>query len=147
MTAMKRVLSGGCLCGGVRYQITGELFMAAYCHCSMCRKAHGAAFRPRALVLARHFMWTKGEDLISDYSSSVGAHRMFCKNCGSPLVARGDQHPAILNVALGTLDDDPGVRPEAHWHVASKAPWFEIKDALPQYPEFPPMPMDFRLPE
>jgi len=139
---MSRILAGSCLCGGVRYKITGDLFMAAYCHCSMCRKAHGSAFRPRALVKAQDFAWTQGEELIADYSSSPGAHRLFCRNCGSPLVARSDDYPTILNLALGTLDDDPGIRPEAHWHVASKAPWFEITDDLPQHPGFPPLPAE-----
>ena len=137
---MNRELSGSCLCGRIRYRITGDVFMAAYCHCSMCRKAHGSAFRPRALVMAEHFRWLEGEELIADYSSSPGAHRTFCRNCGSPLIARSDAYPTIYNLALGTLDDDPGVRPAAHWHVASKASWFEIADDLPQYAEFPPIP-------
>jgi hypothetical protein len=55
-------------------------------------------------------------------------------------MAFSDRYPTIFNLALGTLDADPGIRPEAHWHVASKAPWFQITDDLPQYPGFPPMP-------
>jgi len=141
---VSRVLSGGCLCGQVKYQITGELFMAAYCHCSMCRKARGSAFRPRSLVWAKDFTWIRGEDSISDYTSSPGAHRTFCRNCGSPLIAFSDLYPTIFNLALGTVDDDPGIRAEAHWHVASKAPWFEITDGLPQYAGFPPLPPDWK---
>jgi len=137
---MSRLLTGSCLCGRLQYPIAGDLFMAAYCHCSMCRKAHGAAFRPRALVYAKNFEWLQGVEDLSDYASSPGVHRTFCRNCGSPLVAWSDQFPAILNLAMGTLDDDPGVRPEAHWHVSSKAPWFHIADDLPQFPEFPPQP-------
>jgi hypothetical protein len=137
---MDRVVSGSCLCGSVKYQITGELFMSAYCHCSMCRKAHGSAFRPRALVWANDFHWMQGQDLLSDFTSSAGAHRMFCRNCGSPIIARSDQYPTVYNLAMGTLDDDPGIRPSQHWHVASKAPWYEITDHLPQFAEFPPMP-------
>jgi hypothetical protein len=139
---MSRVLSGGCLCGRVQYRITGDLFMAAYCHCSMCRKAHGSAFRPRALVRAEQFQWLQGEEWVADYCSSPGAHRMFCRNCGSPLIARSDEYPTMYNLALGTLDDDPGIRATEHWHVASKAPWFEITDDLPQHLEFPPQPDD-----
>jgi hypothetical protein len=139
---MSRVLSGGCLCGRVQYRITGDLFMAAYCHCSMCRKAHGSAFKPRALVRAEHFQWLQGEEWGADYRSSPGAHRTFCRNCGSPLIARSDEYPTMYNLALGTLDDDPGIRATEHWHVASKASWFEITDDLPQYPEFPPLPDD-----
>jgi hypothetical protein len=138
---MDRVLSGSCLCGGVKYQITGELFMAAYCHCSMCRKAHGSAFRPRALVLAEHFRWVQGKELVTDYESSPGAHRMFCRRCGSPLIARSDEYPTIYNIALGTLDDDPGIRVlRSIGTLRPRPPWFEIADNLRQFPEFPPMP-------
>jgi hypothetical protein len=130
----------------VRYQISGDLFMAAYCHCSMCRKAHGSAFRPRSLVWAKDFGWVQGNDSVADYISSPGVHRTFCRNCGSPLIAFSDQYPAIFNLPLGTLDVDPGIRPEAHWHVASMAPWFEITDSLPQYREFPPLPSEPKAP-
>ena len=143
---MSRVLAGGCLCGSVRYEISGELFMAAYCHCSMCRKAHGSAFCPRSLVWAKDFCWVQGNDSVADYNSSPGVHRTFCRRCGSPLIAFSDQYPTIFNLPLGTLDADPGIRPEAHWHVASKAPWFEITDGLPQYQEFPPMPAEVKAP-
>jgi hypothetical protein len=111
----------------------------------MCRKAHGSAFRPRSLVWAKDFQWVQGNEHICDYSSSPSVHRTFCRNCGSPLIAFSDDHPTIFNLPLGTLDDDPGIRSEAHWHVASKPPWFEITDNLPQYPEFPPVPPDFKL--
>ncbi len=104
----------------------------------MCRKAHGSAFRARALVLAEDFHWLSGENLITDYSSSPGVHRTFCHTCGSPLIAYSDEHRHVLNLALGTLDGDPLIRPMAHWHVASKAPWFEVTDTLPQYDNFPP---------
>ena len=134
---MNRVVSGGCLCGGAKFRIDGELFMAANCHCSMCRKAHGAAFRPGALVKTEQFSWVRGEDLVKDYKSSPGMHRMFCRNCGSPLIARSDAHAGIIGVSLGTLDADPGIRPGAHWSVASKAPWFDITDNLPQYSSSP----------
>jgi hypothetical protein len=132
-----KLLSGGCLCGGAKFRITGELFMAVNCHCSMCRKAHGAAFRSGALVRADQFSWVRGEELVADYRSSPGMHRMFCRNCGSPLIARSDAHAGILGVSLGTLDDDPGIRPAAHWNVASKASWFDITDNLPQHRSTP----------
>lgn len=131
-------LTGGCLCGGVRYRIAGEPFMAVNCHCSMCRRAHGAAFRSGAFVHAQNFAWTRGEDLLADYRSSAEIHRLFCKVCGSHVVARSDSHPAIVSVAVGTLDGAPPVRLAAHWNVASKAPWFEITDALPQHAVLPP---------
>jgi hypothetical protein len=134
---MEPSLTGSCLCGAIAYRITGQLFMAAYCHCSMCRKAHGSAFRPRALVRSEHFAWDRGRELLTDYASSPGVHRTFCSRCGSPLVSYSDEHPAVLNLALGTIDGDPGVRPEAHWHYASRAEWFEPHDDLPRYDQWP----------
>ena len=88
MTLGSFMLRGSCLCGGVRYEITGPLSSALNCHCSMCRKAHGAAFRSRARVRATDFRWVQGEELVTYYESSPGNHRGFCRACGSPLLSR-----------------------------------------------------------
>jgi len=117
----------------VAYEIDGPLFHALNCHCTMCRKAHGAAFRTRATVLARDFRWARGEEHITWYSSSPGHYRGFCGACGTPLLTRFDQTPSVYGLPLGPLDDDPGIKPDRHVHVADKAPWFDISDALPQY--------------
>jgi hypothetical protein len=103
----------------------------------MCRKAHGAAFRSRARVGAADFRWVQGEDLVNYYESSPGTHRGFCRICGSPLVSRFDDYPSQYGLPLGALDDDPGVKPKLHVFVAHKAPWFDITDGLPQFPELP----------
>jgi hypothetical protein len=132
------MLRGSCLCGGVRYEITGPLSGALNCHCSMCRKAQGAAFRSRARVRAADFRWVQGEDLVSYYESSPGNRRGFCRVCGSPLLSRFDWDPSFYGVPLGALDDDPGLTPRIHVFVAYKAPWFEITDELPQFSELPP---------
>ena len=83
------------------------------------------------------FKWTKGENLLGSYESSPGAKRMFCKNCGSPVAGGGESMKDSLFLYLGSLDEDPGMRPQAHIFVGSKAPWFEITDKLPQFKEFP----------
>lgn len=129
-------MQGSCLCGGIRYAISGPLTGALNCHCSMCRKAHGAAFRSRAAVAASDFHWISGESQITWYESSPGNHRGFCRACGTPLLSRFDDNPSVYGLPLGALDDDPGVRPERHVFVANKAPWFDIADALPQHPNF-----------
>jgi hypothetical protein len=132
------MLTGSCLCAGVRYEIEGSLTEVRNCHCSICRKAHGAAFRSRASVRARDFRWTSGEQLITWYDSSPGTHRGFCSRCGSPLLSRFDDMPEVYGLPLGCLDADPGVRPAMHIFVGSKAPWFEICDSLPQFEGYPP---------
>jgi len=79
------------LCGQIRYEIQGELSDALNCHCWMCRKATGAAFRTRASVRARDFVWVNGEHLLSHYPSSPGETRTFCSVCGSTLITKFDQ--------------------------------------------------------
>jgi hypothetical protein len=131
------MLRGSCLCGGVRYQIAGSLTGARNCHCSICRKAHGAAFRSRASVKASDFRWVQGENLITWYESSPGNHRGFCRVCGTPLLSRFDRHTSVYGLPLGPLDDDPRVKPAMHVFVGSKAPWHDISDSLPQFEELP----------
>ena len=132
------MLRGSCLCGGVRYEISGPLSHPLNCHCSMCRKAHGAAFRSRARVKADDFRWTQGAELVTYYESSPGNHRGFCRVCGSPLLSRFDDDPGSYGLPLGALDVDPGIKPGFHVFVASKAPWYDITDELPQFAELPP---------
>ena len=131
------MIRGSCLCGGVQYRINRRLSDARNCHCSMCRKAHGSAFRSRASVKAADFEWVQGEELITFYESSVGNRRGFCRVCGSPILSKFEAHPDYYGLPLGALDDDPGIRPNLHVHVASKAPWFTITDDLPQLPAGP----------
>lgn len=132
------MLKESCLCGSISYEINGPLAEVRNCHCSMCRKAHSAAFRSRASVRSRDFRWTAGEDLITWYQSSPGTQRGFCSHCGSPLLSRFDESPEVCGLPLGCLDTDPGVRPAMHIFVGSKAPWFEITDSLARYEAGPP---------
>jgi len=131
------VIHGSCLCGGVKYRINGQLRDARFCHCSMCRKAHGSAFRARATVQASDFEFTEGGDLVTFYQSSPGNRRGFCRVCGSPIVSKFEAHPNYYGLPLGALNNDLGIRPMQHVHVASKASWFTITDDLPQLPEGP----------
>ncbi|MDC0663471.1 GFA family protein [Marinobacter sp. SS21] len=127
---------GSCLCGGVRYEINGELTDVLNCHCSMCRKLHASAFRTRARVRAQDWATLQGHALIRFYESSPGEHKSFCSNCGSSLYTRFDRFPDILGFPLGTLDTDPGVKAARHVFVGSKAPWHDIQDDLPQSQEY-----------
>ena len=129
------MIEGGCVCGGVRFCITGKLGPAGYCHCKQCQRASGSAFAANAPVRTKYFTLTCGEDLISEYESSPGKFRAFCRHCGSPIYSRRTTEPDLRRIRLGTLDSDPERRPLAHVWVSSKAPWYVIGDALPQYPE------------
>jgi len=135
--AMEPFLVGGCLCGGVRYEISGPLGHASHCHCSMCRKHHGAAFGSYASARRADFRWTAGEDLVGRFASSPGIERGFCRGCGSTLFWDATGNPESFGLALGTLDGDPGVRPSLHIFVGSKALWYEIADDLPAHETSP----------
>lgn len=128
------MLNGSCLCGRIAYTVNGPLSSVLNCHCSVCRKSHGAAFRTRATINAQDFAWTRGENHVTWYASSPGNYRGFCSACGTPLLSRFDQAPEVYGLPLGALDDDPEVKAQCHMHVASKAPWHDITDALPQHP-------------
>ena len=127
------MLEGGCLCGGVRFRIDGKLGPAGFCHCKQCQRASGAAFAANAPARTRYFQLVTGSELVSEYESSPGKFRAFCRRCGSPIYSRRDSEPELRRIRLGTLDGDPGRRPLAHVFVGSMAPWFTIHDALPQY--------------
>jgi hypothetical protein len=124
---------GSCLCGGVAYEIDGEIGPIVYCHCSMCRRWSGSPFRARASVPKNAFRFLRGEELITEYRSSSNTIRRFCRVCGSPLVNSWTPEPDHYGLAMGTLATDPGHRGRCHIHVGSKAPWFEITDGLPQF--------------
>ena len=126
------MLTGRCLCDGVRFRIAGEIGSPSFCHCSQCRRASGSAFATNAGVPTAQFQLTAGGDLLREYESSPGQFRAFCSRCGSPIYSRRRDHPEFRRIRLGSLDEDPGVRPLLHVWVGSKAPWFAISDALPQ---------------
>jgi hypothetical protein len=98
-------LTGRCLCEGVAYEIEGELGPIFHCHCSKCRRWHGAAFRSRATVKASQFKWTKGEELLSSYHSSDSVVKHFCSVCGSNLISTYENDPTKIGVPLGGLED------------------------------------------
>lgn len=129
-------LTGNCLCGSVRYAIDGAIDAAGHCHCSICRKAHGAAFATWAFIDPDRFRWTAGEEHVASHGSSPGHRRGFCRHCGSPLVAMHDGR--VTEVVIASIDGDPGVRPSQHVFVASKACWHDITDTLPRAAEWPP---------
>ena len=127
------MIRGSCLCGTVRYQINGSLTYASHCHCGQCRKSHGAAFASYGVLPSAALAYLSGQEAIASFQASATATRTFCRHCGSNLEWRGSGTPERTAIALGTLDDDPAIRPERHIHVASRAPWFTITDTLPQF--------------
>lgn len=128
------MLTGGCLCGRVRYETTGKIGPVGHFHCATCRKAQGGAFVTNACVRTKYFRLLSGEDCVTAFESSPGKQRCFCRNCGSPLWSRRESDPDIVRIRLGLLDSDPGRRPLAHYWLSEKAPWYEVADDLPRSP-------------
>jgi hypothetical protein len=126
------MLNGSCLCGQVRYQISGKIGPTGYCHCRTCRKAQGTAFTVSAPVRTKYFRVLSGADCVTEYESSPGKKRCFCRVCGSPVWSTRELQPDVVRIRLGLVDEDPGRRPLAHIWVSEKAPWFEITDDLPR---------------
>jgi hypothetical protein len=130
---------GSCLCGAVGFILEGEPTRCHHCHCSRCRKARGAAHASNVFTAADGVRFTRGEDRLASYKLPGARYfaQVFCRDCGSPM-PRVDRERGLAVVPLGALDDDPGMQPQRHIFVGSKAPWYTIADALPQDAEFPP---------
>lgn len=128
--------TGGCLCGSIQYEIDKIEPRMGHCHCSMCRKFHGAAFATLGEAKVENFRWTQGEALLTHYKASNGTVRGFCKECGSSMTfAASEDAGELVEFSLGTLNCEIDLRPDAHIYVGSKANWFEVNDDLPQYEE------------
>ncbi|MGH8249790.1 MAG: GFA family protein [Steroidobacteraceae bacterium] len=132
------MLGGSCLCGKVRYEISGPMLNMYYCHCRMCRKASGSSFATNMQVHAEDFAIVAGRDSVKAYRSSPDELRNFCGNCGSPIYSEAEHRRGILSIRCGLLNGDPTIRPAHHIYAAYKAPWLVIGDGLPEFPEGPP---------
>jgi hypothetical protein len=132
-------LSGGCLCGGVRFELTVAPVSASYCHCTRCQRRTGTAASAQARIVAGSLRILTGEDLLGAYAPDDGWRKEFCTRCGSALWSRSPDDPAVMSVRMGAFDTDPGVRPSHRQFVAYAAAWEAIPDdGLPRYPEGAP---------
>ncbi|MBD1574096.1 GFA family protein [Vibrio sp. S17_S38] len=130
------MLNGSCYCRIVKYEVADEFEYALNCHCSNCRRTTGSAFKPFAGIRTEKLSIVCGADKLLVYGDNK-TNNTHCKICGSliySLVRDGE----YVHVPLGTLLDNPSIKPAAHIFVGSKAPWFEITDGLPQFEEFAP---------
>lgn len=128
---------GACLCGTVQYEFTEPFQTMMHCHCSMCRKHHGAVFATFVAGPYSGFRWLAGEDAVDRYASSEHGVRSYCRHCASvaPMLMP-DAGFAVM--PAGNLEGDPGIRPQGHMFVGSKASWYTITDTLPQHEAMPP---------
>jgi hypothetical protein len=130
------MIRGSCLCGGVRFEIDRAVGPFELCHCSRCRKASGSAFVAGLGVRVQDFRLLAGSELIRTYDAPILEHPpayrvTFCSRCGSP-VPKPPDGATWFEIPAGTLDDDPGARPDRHIYVDRNGPWLPIDDPLPK---------------
>ena len=136
---MAEVVSGSCLCGGVRFEVTLPFRRASHCHCSRCRKHSGTFGLTQGRVPRDRFRLIGGEELIRSFRPEGGKTKAFCAVCGSSLFGGDWPQGDEVSIRFGALDDDPEIRPQYHTFVASRAPWDELPDdGLPRYAELKP---------
>ena len=132
---MQHSLTGGCLCGGVRYAYEGEVGPAGYCHCADCRKVSGCAFGVSVRVEAAAFRITSGapKGFTKAGDSGRPVTRFFCPDCGSPLYTLPPLHPDVVFIKAGSLDDPGVVRPNRQAWTRSRVDWAEIDPEIASY--------------
>lgn len=137
---MAAAMTGGCLCGAVRYEFSGEPVFSLLCHCRDCQRQSGSAYAAAVRVLAAGFRVTQGEPKlyvkIADSGNRIS--RAFCPECGCMLFLRVSARPDLVGIRVGTLDDPSWFRPEAHIFVKSAQPWDYLNPHFPKYATYPP---------
>ena len=132
--------SGGCLCGGVRFELNEPATEAGYCHCTRCQKRTGGGSSLQARIDGRTFRLVQGEELVGCWSPpDAGFDKCFCRECGAHLFSRNPRNPAQMSIRMAAFDGDPGVRPQWRAFTAYAPPWEPVpEDGLERYPEAKP---------
>lgn len=136
---MAKTVQGRCLCGQVGYEISGNIGIFQYCHCSRCRRVTGSAHCANLMVSPDQFRWLQGEDQVATYLPPDTRHfaTAFCKCCGSNLPWLSKSGKAVI-VPAGSLDEHPDIEPSQNVFFASRAAWYRPASELPEYDELPP---------
>ncbi len=126
------LVPGACLCGAIRFEVELPAFHCMHCHCTICRRAHGAAYTTWFTVPRERFRMVKGEALLSEHRSSDFASRYFCSQCGSSLLFMSDDEPGDMDIVLANMEGSISQTPERHSYFDHAAPWIEVNDTLPR---------------
>ncbi len=132
-------LHGSCLCGAVRYAVSGEIARFTHCHCSRCRKATGTGHATNLIMRPANVRWLQGEDKLRRYKVPEAERfaTTFCSECGGPL-PRFVPAMEMAVIPAGSLDEDPGLKPESHIFWDSRTEWSCEAGGLPTFAEYPP---------
>ena len=125
-------VEGGCLCGAVRFTVTLPTLFCGHCHCTMCRRNHGAAYVTWIAVPRSQVSIDRGLEQLTRYESSSHGSRSFCSRCGSSLFCVSTRHPEIVDIPLGSMDGAIDRLPESHLYFDDRAAWSVIGDELPR---------------
>lgn len=128
----KSVIEGSCLCREILFQAQPPSLGSAHCHCSYCRRAHGAAFVTWVLVLESGFTVNRGGDQIRWFQSSSQSQRGFCSRCGSTLFFKSTLCPGEIHIVRANLESGELEIPSEHCFVDHKVEWISLCDGLPQ---------------
>lgn len=125
--------TGSCLCGGVRFEVSGDLPGVQVCHCRACQKAQGAAFVAVLPIARADLRFTAGAELLAAFESSPGKERLFCRICGSPLLSRAAALPDRVRLRAGVVDGDLGVKIASHAFTDQAVDWCEVANDAPHF--------------
>ncbi len=126
-------IQGGCLCGEVAFEVTPPAKFCSHCHCTMCRRAHGAPFVTWVGIPEAQVRVVKGQRALVRYQSSPGGSRSFCGKCGSQLFCQNDHAPGLIDVTRASLPNDAGFDPRSHVYYSDKTAWVEVHDELRKF--------------
>ena len=132
MSTIERQVTGGCLCGAIRFTVALPTLFCGHCHCGMCRRNHGAAYVTWFAVVRFKLSIDTGRDQLTRYESSSHGSRSFCSRCGSSLFCEFTRHPDIVDIPLANMDAAIDRIPESHFYFDDRASWTIVRDDLPR---------------
>ena len=127
------LVHGSCFCGAIQFEFVLPTLFCGHCHCSMCRRMHGAGYVTWIGVSTPQFSLTAGQDQLSVFVSSAHGKRSFCNTCGSSLFCQSSRHPEVMDIVLANLHDAIDRAPQAHYYFSDRADWTTIGDTLPRF--------------
>lgn len=127
------MLTGGCTCGAVRYEILAPPYDTGWCHCRVCQHVSGSGGMVFTTVRQQDLKFEQGMDRLGRFRSTAFGERTFCRDCGAPLTIHVRHQPDEIDIAVGSMDDPSAVTPEFRLYVAEAPAWMNIDDNLPRY--------------
>jgi hypothetical protein len=129
---MTEQVEGACFCGAVEFNVELPAIFCGHCHCTMCRRSHGAAYVTWFVVRRDQFSFKHGEDKLIRFASSDHGTRSFCRVCGSSLFCESTHHPERIDIVLANMKAAIGIEPQAHIYFDCRADWVRVEDSLPR---------------